>query len=963
MLSRKHRAKTVVPGRRALAALVAVMLTLNVVPMVAPGVAVAQERPSLTYFALGDSYASGHGLGGDVGADKEGKYGAGDVRNCRRSPNAYPYLVASALSASYTVDFDPEHHLACSGATAGPYTMAPSDADYHPDKSISHQFKMVNDELDERDDAGRSDPVLVTITIGANDIGLMDPDTWGQVARRPDPQMRVVATAAGFLVSPLVGIATGVVATLPTTSAVGFFEWLDAESTAIYSALTPGIDNLLAHENVYIVLTDYPIPVPDPDNRFFDFFCNDIFLSLSCYEAVDRIVQRLNSVMVDQFLAVNQPGRLRVATLRTGFSSHPAGAPNTWFQDDYAHPNDQGAQGIGDIVVERAKTMLAASDTTSSASGTGSLTVEVWDNRNNMRDTTSQCVQLAGVTETLCSYDSPDGLIHFDGIPAGTYEICVTRRFEVPAGEPYWAWARSLGPVSVTIAPGSHEAITLYVFMVFQDPDPGDPTLCGFDDTTSASGSSADSAQDTWGASVQVSLCDESSNGGTCQAGAGVVVDISLASGEWMGSCTTSEPMPTPWDVFISTCTVEGLPYHADFVATQDPSTIPAGYVPVNDPQTLHVEDIHPGGGDQATFMFTNVRTDAGASTSVSSETSAPAEPSAPTEVAVTTESTGTADPMSLLPSIADIPGGLIETGRRTRSLPEVAGNYTDPAEATQLFTEWGWQGNAVASFALPSGQQAQSGQVNGVYVSIHQFPGPDEARAALDFSLTEQAAGTSLQEITASPVGEYSRALYGPMDYGNETTVLTQQGRFFIRVSVAMLDGDPTADAVSVTEAILLKVASVSTNGMPVGSAPSGSVITPDSSGAVITPDSGGSAEATLLMTFRGCPEGFDPTTGDFYAECTIPLDAPDASFIYWGVKLENDPGGMHITRLERQDNGAYIFPAGPGKMDLNISYLSPVVRDAYQVIGADNDVGTDHLIYLADGETREVYIFYWFT
>jgi hypothetical protein len=170
-------------------------------------------------------------------------------------------------------------------------------------------------------------------------------------------------------------------------------------------------------------------------------------------------------------------------------------------------------------------------------------------------------------------------------------------------------------------------------------------------------------------------------------------------------------------------------------------------------------------------------------------------------------EPAGTMEPIALLPAIADVPAGLVETGRRTRSLPEVAGNYTDPAETTRLFTQWGWQGNAVASFALPEGQEAQSGQVNGVYVSIHQFSSPDAARAALDFSLTEQAAGTVLQEVPVSPLGEHTRALYGPEDYGNEITILVQQGSFFIRVSAAMLDGDPTADAVAVTEAILKNV------------------------------------------------------------------------------------------------------------------------------------------------------------
>ena len=188
-----------------------------------------------------------------------------------------------------------------------------------------------------------------------------------------------------------------------------------------------------------------------------------------------------------------------------------------------------------------------------------------------------------------------------------------------------------------------------------------------------------------------------------------------------------------------------------------------------------------------------------------SAETSAPDKTDIPA---------GTVDLLSLLPSIAEVPGGLVETGRFARPLSDVVANYTDPAATAQLFTGWGWQGNAVTSFALPSGQEAQSGQINGVYVSIHQFGSPDAAREALDFSLTEQAAGTALQEISTRPLGEYTRTLYGPMDYGNETTVLVQQGDLLIRVSAAMLDGDPTAQTLLVTEIIVRKVTSAASTG-----------------------------------------------------------------------------------------------------------------------------------------------------
>lgn len=112
--------------------------------------------------------------------------------------------------------------------------------------------------------------------------------------------------------------------------------------------------------------------------------------------------------------------------------------------------------------------------------------------------------------------------------------------------------------------------------------------------------------------------------------------------------------------------------------------------------------------------------------------------------------------------------------------------------------------------------------------------------------------------------------------------------------------------------------------------------------------------------MTFRGCPEGFDPAIGDFWAECTIPLDAPDAAFLYWGG---DGQGGMNIWELDREYNGEYVHNAKSATMNLRITGLAPVVRDDYQVFGADGADGDAYTVNLVDGETREVYVFYWFT
>lgn len=111
--------------------------------------------------------------------------------------------------------------------------------------------------------------------------------------------------------------------------------------------------------------------------------------------------------------------------------------------------------------------------------------------------------------------------------------------------------------------------------------------------------------------------------------------------------------------------------------------------------------------------------------------------------------------------------------------------------------------------------------------------------------------------------------------------------------------------------------------------------------------------------MTFRACPEGFDPNSGNYFADCTIPLDAPDKSFLYHGG---DGQGGMNIMWLDRQYNGEYVFNAGPYTMNLELMGLAPVVRDAYYVVGADAVDGGTYTVYLSDGEVREVYVFYYF-
>ena len=378
-------------------------------------------------------------------------------------------------------------------------------------------------------------------------------------------------------------------------------------------------------------------------------------------------------------------------------------------------------------------------------------------------------------------------------------------------------------------------------------------TSTGITSSGTVTSSTSDSTK-TWTASVQVSLCDAPPNSGqdmNCHGMAGVVATISLASGEILGSCTSGEPVQFPGGDMISLCSVDGLPFNADLVATQDPSTIPTGYVPYSNSLTLHVDDLTPGGGDSATFTFFDVRADAGSS-------------------GATGASSGS--------MIEDFIVGCV------------------PAEAcyNATITITTQDGEFITSFTCPPPPSPVSSWIclvpnvpRGIQVVLtldNIAPGYVVEQNPLQWDTTI--------EPTAGPVGERPIFRFGKTE------------------------GSPSDSASTSNES------------------------------------------ATILLTFLACPEGFDSNAGDFFAECTIPLDAPDAAVISQGG---DGQGGMNITQLDRQNDGAYIYPAGSGTMNVQFSGLAPVVRNGYQVFGADGGNGSIYTVNLANGETREISIFYY--
>jgi hypothetical protein len=122
----------------------------------------------------------------------------------------------------------------------------------------------------------------------------------------------------------------------------------------------------------------------------------------------------------------------------------------------------------------------------------------------------------------------------------------------------------------------------------------------------------------------------------------------------------------------------------------------------------------------------------------------------------------------------------------------------------------------------------------------------------------------------------------------------------------------------------------------------------------------SSGGAGVTVVMTFRGCPEGFDPGADDPFSSCTIPLDAPDAALV--GASGVGQ-GFVSIAALERQYGGEYVFRASSsGGFALEMTGLEPALRDDFLVYGVDGQNGSTYSAALVDGETREIFVFYYY-
>ena len=254
-------------------------------------------KRQIDYFALGDSVASGHGLPGAKG-------------KCKRSPEAYPWVVTSLLKERY--DSVNTHVLACSGATS--------------DKLQGQVDNVVNNLSADR-------PALVSITIGANDF---------EFSNKSKTAQRLCST----------------------TNDQDYLTWVNKTAAKVKVQVKDDVKRLLSSDpNVVVAITDYYNPMNKKSTYY-----NGLVKSAPCSQARSRFEyarNRLNGAYLDAWDELGRPTRVRFAVVNAVFDGHESPRPScgradpqkdkSWIQSsDCFHPNVKGATQIGKTVSKAA---------------------------------------------------------------------------------------------------------------------------------------------------------------------------------------------------------------------------------------------------------------------------------------------------------------------------------------------------------------------------------------------------------------------------------------------------------------------------------------------------------------------------------------------------------------------------------------------------------------------------------
>jgi hypothetical protein len=96
-----------------------------------------------------------------------------------------------------------------------------------------------------------------------------------------------------------------------------------------------------------------------------------------------------------------------------------------------------------------------------------------------------------------------------------------------------------------------------------------------------------------------------------CELGGGIIFAVATSGGASLGTCTTEVGVVQANEVAY--CYVLDVPFDTELIITADASTVPAGYVPLANPQTMTIQQPGPDAQDFTPVVrFVNVPADTG---------------------------------------------------------------------------------------------------------------------------------------------------------------------------------------------------------------------------------------------------------------------------------------------------------------------------------------------------------------
>jgi S1-C subfamily serine protease len=131
----------------------------------------------------------------------------------------------------------------------------------------------------------------------------------------------------------------------------------------------------------------------------------------------------------------------------------------------------------------------------------------------------------------------------------------------------------------------------------------------------------------------------------------------------------------------------------------------------------------------------------------------------------------------------------------------ELAGRFTNSAEAAELLQTWGMQASVFRAFSCDGPPPGGAGYL---YIGLHRFGSAAAAREATDYFAIEYAADTGLPYTPPPPIGDYAVAIGGPGFNGDDFTLYTSSGSLLLRITGVSPSGSPAADVETVARAIL---------------------------------------------------------------------------------------------------------------------------------------------------------------